>query len=281
MNKDKDMVRQLSRIADALENSQKAYRVNMDADSFIWRAHEGQRGLYALPSFSPAPLEFLRCVERQKQELMQNLQQFVCGLPANHMLLWGAKGTGKSSLVKAAAHELREHRLKIVEVSDLQDLPEIIVALSGQDASFLLYCDDLQFTEHSEDARAAKVALEGSLLQLPENLLLCATSNRRHLMPEWETDNDSRELHPREAVDEKISLAERFGLCLSFHPFTQEQYLEIVSACLDKHDMPMNDAARQEALRWALRRGSRSGRVAEQFSRAWAGQAQLTEEEPS
>lgn len=226
----------------------------------------------------------LQCIDRQKATLDQNVRQFLAGLPCNHVLLWGARGTGKSSLIKALLNEYADQGLRLIEVDkqDLMDLPELTEPLAQRPQRFLLYCDDLSFEADESGYKALKAMLDGSISAAPDNVLLCATSNRRHLLPEYQRDNqDARlvdgELHHGEAVEEKISLSERFGLWLAFHPFSQDDYLVIVQYWLAQLGWRtgLDEAARQEALRWALQRGSRSGRVAWQFARDWVGRNRL------
>lgn len=226
-------------------------------------------------------LDQLRGIERQKSALVQNTAQFVAGRPANHALLTGSRGTGKSSLVKAMLSEFGSRGLRIVEVHphDLTDLPDVVAPLRGRDEHFILYVDD--FSVASGDARltALKTALDGGIEEAPDNVLIYATSNRRHLMPELSRENqefrwDGEELHPGETTEEKISLSERFGLWLSFLPFTQDQYLDAVRLHLKALGCETwNDETETLALRWALGRASRSGRVARQFARDWVGRA--------
>ncbi|MDQ5910039.1 MAG: uncharacterized protein QG599_2134 [Pseudomonadota bacterium] len=222
----------------------------------------------------------LCCIDRQKAALDLNVRQFLAGRPFNHVLLWGARGAGKSSLIKAVLNEYADQGLRLIEVDkqDLLDLPDIVEPLFDRPERFLLYCDDLSFEAHDPSYKALKAMLDGSISIAPDNVLLCATSNRRHLLPEYQRENeDARliegELHHGEAVEEKISLSERFGLWLSFHPFSQEDYLAIVAHWLEQLAWPagLDEATRQAALQWALQRGSRSGRVAWQFARDWVG----------
>ena len=226
----------------------------------------------------------LRQIERQKTALDLNVRQFLAGRPCNNVLLWGARGTGKSSLIKALLNEYADRGLRLIEVDkrDLIDLPDIVAPLYDRPERFLLYCDDLSFEANDPSYKALKAILDGSISAAPDNVLLCATSNRRHLLPESMRDNqDARliegELHHSEAVEEKISLSERFGLWLSFHPFGQDDYLAIVAYWLAQLGDParLDDEAREAALRWALQRGSRSGRVAWQFARDWVGRRGL------
>ena len=256
-----------------------------DVIAWRWRRTGRGHGGFA-PVRHPAAvaLEDLRGIDAQKAALARNTLQFVRGLPCNNALLWGARGTGKSSLVKAllAAHADEQLRLIEVDATDLVDLPDIVAPLEDRRERFIVFADDLAFDADDAGYRALKAILEGSVAGAPENVVVYATSNRRHLMPEFMEDNrDARavdgEIHPGEAVEEKISLSERFGLWLSFHPFDQDAYLGIVAAWLERIDpsLPFDDDARQAALQWALLRGARSGRVARQFALDWAGRARL------
>ncbi len=223
--------------------------------------------------------ETLLNIERQKEALRQNTRQFVEGRPANHALLTGARGTGKSSLVKAMLTEFAPQGLRLVEVAphDLIDLPEIVAPLRDRKERFVLYVDDFSVAASDPALTALKTALDGGIEDPPENVLVYATSNRRHLMPEFKRDNNEYhwhddELHPGESTEEKISLSERFGLWLSFLPFTQTQYLDAVRLHLQALGHTQWDEDTEKlALRWALNRASRSGRVARQFARDWAG----------
>lgn len=251
--------------------------------AFRWR-HLGQRGhLQAVRHPHRLRLADLRRIDRQKAALDRNVRQFLAGQPCNNALLWGARGTGKSSLVKALLNEYADRGLRLIEVDkhDLLDLADIVEPLYDRPERFLLYCDDLSFEANDPSYKALKAMLDGSISAAPDNVLLCATSNRRHLLPEYLRENqDARivegELHHSEAVEEKISLSERFGLWLSFHPFSQDDYLDIVGHWLVQlGGERLDEAAREEALRWALQRGSRSGRVAWQFARDWVGRRGL------
>lgn len=256
------------------------------AIAFRWRGADARPPLRAIARPHRLTLADLLGVDLQKRELDRNTRQFLKGLPANNALLWGAKGTGKSSLVKALLTEHAERGLRVVEVDrqHLVELPDILDLLHDRPEKFILYCDDLSFEADDAGYKALKAILEGSLSAPPPNVLIYATSNRRHLLPEYPEDNQQArwvegELHQGEAVEEKISLSERFGLWLSFRAFTQDQYLEIVRHWLDRLDSaPLDwDAARAEALRYALLRGSRSGRVAWQFAKDWRGRLGLAE----
>jgi uncharacterized protein len=217
----------------------------------------------------------------QKQQIEQNTKQFVQGMPANNVLLTGARGTGKSSLIKACLNQYAPQGLRLIEVDkdDLADLPDIVDLVAGRPERFIIFCDDLSFEEGESGYKALKVALDGSISAQSDNVLIYATSNRRHLMPERMSDNstyshdEDGDLHPGETVEEKISLSERFGLWVSFYPFKQDDYLGIVAHWLGHFGCSPQqiDEARGDALRWALQRGSRSGRVAWQFARDHAG----------
>ena len=194
------------------------------------------------------------------------------------MLLTGARGTGKSSIIKGLLSKYAKQGLRLIEVekNNLVDLPQIVDQVAGREERFLLFCDDLSFHDAEDGYIALKVALDGSISTTSENMLIYATSNRRHLMPEYmaenlETKYIGDEIHPGETVEEKISLSERFGLWVTFYPFDQDEYLEIVAHWLKSFDSSLNEKAKEEALQWALQRGSRSGRVAYQFARDWAG----------
>ena len=224
----------------------------------------------------------LKEIDAQKERLQRNTQQFVAGRGANNVLLTGARGTGKSSLVKAVLNEYAAEGLRLIEVdkTDLIDLPDLIDLVAGRPEKFIVFCDDLSFDEGEPGYKALKSVLDGSVAAASDNLLIYATSNRRHLLPEYMKENlsyqhtEDGEVHPGEGVEEKISLSERFGLWISFYPFTQAEYLAIVAQWL-RHFGVSEDAiaaARQDSLVWALERGSRSGRVAQQFARDYAGQ---------
>lgn len=254
------------------------------SNAFRWRKHAGvgARGyLQAVKLASTIALNDLQNIAPQKSLIEQNTKQFVDGLPANNVLLTGARGTGKSSLIKACLNQYAAQGLRLIEVDkdDLVDLPDIVDLVSGRPERFIIFCDDLSFGEGESGYKALKVALDGSVSAQSDNVLVYATSNRRHLLPEHMSDNasythgDDGDLHPGETVEEKISLSERFGLWVSFYPFKQDDYLDIVAHWL-KHfgcDATAIDAAKDDALRWALQRGSRSGRVAWQFAKDHAG----------
>ena len=242
----------------------------------------GARGaLEPVRHVAPIALANLKEVDAQKERLRANTAQFVAGRPANNVLLTGARGTGKSSLIKACLHEFAPQGLRLIEVdkSDLVDLPDIVALIDGRAERFIVFCDDLSFDEGEAGYKALKSMLDGTVSATTDNVLVYATSNRRHLLPEQMKDNlaatydENGELHPGEAIEEKISLSERFGLWISFYPFSQPEYLAIAGQWL-RHfglDDAVVESLRAEALVWALERGSRSGRVAYQFARDRAG----------
>ena len=227
-------------------------------------------------------------IDRQRDLLSANTRQFVDGLPANHVLLWGARGTGKSSLIRALLAEYAAEGLRLIEIErdHLADLPRVVEQLTGLRQAFVLFCDDLSFEAGEGDYRVLKSVLDGSLERAPENVLLYATSNRRHLVPERQSDNENwqmvdGELHPNEAVEDKIALSDRFGLWLSFYPFTQQHYLSVVRHWIDSLARQANlawewnEALEKDAIRWATGRGNRNGRCAYQYARQWVGKRLL------
>lgn len=249
--------------------------------AIAWRWRRGPHGGELKPVFRPHAirLDDLDCVDEQKAKVLANTRQFVAGKPANNVLLTGARGSGKSSLVKAVLNEFAGAGLRLIEVdkADLVDLPEIVERVQGRPERFLLFCDDLSFEAGETAYKALKSVLDGSVAAAPENVLVYATSNRRHLMPEYFSENlESHrvgdEIHPGEATEEKISLSERFGLWVSFYPFDQDDYLAIVAHWMRTFGASEAQVAahEREALNWALGRGSRSGRVAWQYAKDWA-----------
>jgi predicted AAA+ superfamily ATPase len=249
--------------------------------AFRYRKRGSAGVLEPVKHVSRITLADLQEVDAQKERLQRNTAQFVAGHGANNVLLTGARGTGKSSLVKAMLHEYAPQGLRLIEVdkADLVDLPDLIDLVAERPEKFIVFCDDLSFDEGEPGYKALKSVLDGSVAAASDNLLIYATSNRRHLLPEYMKENlsyqhtEDGEVHPGEVVEEKISLSERFGLWISFYPFTQGEYLAIVAQWLRSFGVAEDaiTAARQESLVWALERGSRSGRVAQQFARDYAG----------
>ncbi|SDK73735.1 ATP-binding protein [Pseudomonas indica] len=246
---------------------------------------EGQGG-YLLPLTVDLDLNLsdLIGVDKQREQLARNTRQFIDGLPANHALLWGARGTGKSSLVRALLAEHAGVGLRLIEIErdHLADLPRVVEHLAGLPQRFVLFCDDLSFESGEGDYRVLKSVLDGSLERAPANVLLYATSNRRHLVPEKQSDNEhwqmvDGELHPNEAVEDKIALSDRFGLWLSFYPFSQEHFLDVVrhwiGVLAEQSGLKWgwSEELEKAAIRWALGRGNRNGRCAYQFARDWVG----------
>jgi uncharacterized protein len=277
-----DLVRRAARVLEQLEHWLPAPppAVNWSAPAYRWRKANGRGYLHSVLRPHGIRPQDLIGVDRQRALIEQNTRQFVGGRQANNVLLTGARGTGKSSLVKAMLVEFGHRGLRLIEVdkSDLVDLPEIIDCVAARRERYIVFCDDLSFDADEHGYKALKVALDGSIEAPSENLLIYATSNRRHLMPEYmqenlETRHLGEEIHPGEATEEKVSLSERFGLWVSFYPFDQDEYLEIASHWLGEFGCKPREigAARQQAIQWALQRGSRSGRVAWQFARDWAG----------
>jgi uncharacterized protein len=249
--------------------------------AFRYRKRGGSGMIEPVRHVAGIRLDALVEVEPQKERLVRNTEQFVAGFGANNVLLTGARGTGKSSLIKAVLNEFAPRGLRLIEVdkTDLVDLPDIVDLVADRPERFVVFCDDLSFDEGEPGYKALKSILDGSVSQASDNVLIYATSNRRHLLPEYMKENlsykhlENGEVHPGEVVEEKISLSERFGLWVSFYPFSQDEYLAIVAQWLRGFDVSEDAiaAARQESLVWALERGSRSGRVAFQFAKDYAG----------
>ena len=275
----KDFDAILARAEKLLERFERLLPGELETDwegiAYRWVA---KRGLVRVTHPHAIQLENLKGIEMQKRLVEGNTLQFVKGHPANNVLLTGARGTGKSSLVKALLNRYSSEGLRLIEVEkkDLVDLADIVEKIAERPEKFILFCDDLSFDQEEGGYKELKVVLDGSVSTAPDNVLVYATSNRRHLMPEFmgenlETKYLGDEIHPGETVEEKISLSERFGLWVSFHPFDQEEYLKIVGHWLDHFQVKARRGAREAALQWALNRGSRSGRIAWQFARDWAG----------
>jgi len=265
--------------------------VDWTAPAYRWRKRQCLGAtlgrLEAIHRIARIAPEDLQHIDAQKGAILRNTEQFVRGAPANNVLLTGARGTGKSSLIRACLVAYLDQGLRLIEVDkrDLVDLPELVEQIAGRSERFILFCDDLSFEEGEASYKALKAALDGSVAAPGDNVLIYATSNRRHLMPEYMRENlathyeDDGEIHPGETVEEKISLSERFGLWLSFYPFRQDDYLDIARHWLLRlgidASVPQHASWREEALQFALQRGSRSGRVALQFARDFSGRATL------
>jgi len=280
MGKTSKLIKRMHGLLDRIEQVLPVQTPEIDwsFQAFQWR----DGGLYGVAEPHRCELHDLLCMDRQKSEVMRNLRQFVARRPANHVLLWGARGTGKSTLIKAAFTALENTGLRLIEIgaADLSELPKLAELIRDREERFLLYCDDLSFDADNTSYRALKAMLEGTITAPPENLLICVTSNRRHLLPEFQSENREtryvgEEVHPGETVEEKISLSERFGLWLSFYPFSQEDYLAICRHWLQY--LSGKELAESqylhEAVQWAQQRGSRSGRVARQFAIDYLGRA--------
>jgi uncharacterized protein len=284
-----ELVRRLEDLLERVEGLLPAAPPPVEWDgpvAFRWRRHYRRGYLQPVDRPHRLGLDDLHNISRQKSELVRNTQQFLRGLPANNALLWGSRGTGKSSLIKALLTEYAGAGLRLVEVDkqDLMDLPDIVQSIDGRRERFILYCDDLSFEADDPSYKALKAILDGSVSAPPANALIYATSNRRHLLPEYMRENLEAhvvdgEIHHADAVEEKISLSERFGLWLSFYPFSQDDFLAICFHWLRRFGLHPDDddTVRRAALQWALAHGSRSGRSACQFARDWAGRRALEE----
>ncbi|TGN38844.1 ATP-binding protein [Marinobacter confluentis] len=240
----------------------------------VWRRH--RFGLRAIRRLDPVQWDSLKGIDRQRDALARNTERFLAGQPSNNALLWGSRGTGKSSLIKALLNRYKDQGLRMIEVDkdDLVTLPEIVDDLCDLPFRFVIFCDDLSFDVGESGYKALKSILEGSLELPPENVRVYATSNRRHLMPEFMSDNlqsqvKDGELHPAEAIEEQVSLADRFGLQLSFYPFPQDTYLQTVDSLFP--DVRDRAKLHEEAVRFATAKGVRNGRTAQQFYRQFAG----------
>jgi len=253
-----------------------------------WRKHSFAGYLEAITDIDPVTLDDLFGIDRQKQILNENTCQFVQGFPSNNVLLWGTRGTGKSTLVRALLNAYAEQGLRVIQVDkdDLVNLADVFAAIKREAYRFIILCDDLSFEPGESSYKVLKSALDGSVYAAPENVRFYVTSNRRHLLPEYETDNlgfkmVNNELHAGEGVEEKTSLSDRFGLWVPFHLFTQDQYLELVGQLVEKHaaehqlDVSLDDALFAAALKWSHDKSKRCGRTALQFSRYWVGQQLL------
>ena len=272
----------LTRIAAALERLTPAGTPHADfttADAFVWQA--AGRRLSPVPKVNRVEMSLLRGIDRVRDQLAENTGRFARGLPANNALLWGARGMGKSSLVKAVHAEINQTRaadsrpLKLIEIhrEDIETLPDLMSLLRADPHRFIVFCDDLSFDEDDTSYKSLKAVLEGGIEGRPDNVIFYATSNRRHLLPRDMMENErSTAINPGEAIEEKVSLSDRFGLWLGFHKCSQDEYLDMVFGYVDHLGLEADrDAVRAEALEWATTRGARSGRTAWQFIQDLAG----------
>jgi uncharacterized protein len=253
-----------------------------------WRRHSFSGYLEAVDGIEPIALEDLLGIEKQKQEVEENIRQFLAGYPANNTLLWGTRGTGKSSLIRAVLNHYAADGLRIVQVdkNDLIHLPDIVDCIKLLPYRFIIFSDDVSFEVGESSYKMLKSALDGAVYAPPDNILICVTSNRRHLLPEYETDNRgamlvNNEMHYGEAIEEKISLSGRFGLWIGFHPFTQDQYVTVTHQWVNKlfvkqgSNLRWGEEARAAAIQWAYDKGDNSGRIAYQFACRWVGKQML------
>jgi predicted AAA+ superfamily ATPase len=278
INRAESLLERLSAYLPAIQQE-----VDWNALAWRWQTIHGRGFLQAVPHPHQIKLEAICNVDAQKSEVVRNTAQFVNGFPANNVLLTGARGTGKSTLIKALLSEYAKNGLRIVEVdkADLVALPEIVSLLRARPERFIIFCDDLSFEATDPGYKALKVVLDGSIAITSDNVVVYATSNRRHLMPEYMAENLAtqyvgEEIRPGETSEEKVSLSERFGLWLSFYAFDQDEYLTVAAYWLAQYGISeMNDEVRRAALTFSLTRGARSGRVAYQFARDYAGRQAL------
>lgn len=288
MNQLENLITRAEGLISKLENllPANAPPVDWQATAWRWVKTNGKSQLLAVANPHLIALNNIHFVEKQKAEIVRNTRQFLAGFPANNVLLTGARGTGKSSLIKALLTEFAEQNLRLIEVEkhDLVQLPEIVALIKNRaenaNLKFIIFCDDLTFEANDESYKALKVVLDGSISAVSDNILVYATSNRKNLMPEFMADNlatkhSDGEIRPSDTIEEKTALAERFGLWLSFYAFDQDEYLAICKSWLATFDIAWDDAASRAALSFTHTRGARSGRVAHQFARDYAGKIQL------
>ncbi|HEX4894538.1 MAG TPA: ATP-binding protein [Hyphomicrobiaceae bacterium] len=286
MSADPKLVERLERLAAALERMAPPVAPAIDfeaAEAFVWQA--SPEAFLPVPRVNRQPLKLLKGIERASDQLLDNTRRFANGLPANNALLWGSRGMGKSSLVKAAHAEVRaglaakraKHDLKLVEIhrEDIGSMPRCLSHMRTSRHRFIVFCDDLSFDRDDTSYKSLKAVLEGGIEGRPDNVIFYATSNRRHLMPRDMMDNErATAINPGEAIEEKVSLSDRFGLWLGFHNGTQDQYLDMVRGYAAHHKLPIKDADLvREALEWSVTRGGRSGRVAWQYIQDLAGRS--------
>ncbi len=284
---DPELVAQLKRVLDAVEQVLPKPLPRMDwseVHAANWRRRFGSGYLEPVPEIESMHLDDLLGIDEQKRVIEQNTRQFLAGYPANNVLLWGTRGTGKSSLVRALLHRYAGEGLRVIQVDkdDLIYLPEMVDQIKREPYRFILFSDDVSFETGESSYKMLKSALDGSVYAPPDNVLIYVTSNRRHLLPEYESDNRgamlvNNEIHHGEAVEEKISLSGRFGLWVGFHPFTQDQFLEVARQWVERMASerglvdPWDDDARQAAILWCRQKGDNSGRIALQFANQWVG----------
>ncbi len=292
MSLDPDLTAQLKRVLSSLETllPEPARRIDWaTCHAANWHRSQFTGTMEPVPQIEAMHLDDLLGIDRQKQALVENTRQFLAGLPSNNALLWGTRGTGKSSVVRALLHAYADQGLRIVQVDkdDLVSLPDIGDAVRDQPYKFIVFSDDLSFESTDPSYKVLKSALDGAVYAMPENVLIYVTSNRRHLVAEYESDNRGAmmvegEIHHGESVEEKMSLSGRFGLWVAFHPFTQDLYVDVVREWVQKlaeklgTRLDWTDAARPEAILWSQKKGDRSGRIAYQFACDWVGRAVLT-----
>lgn len=285
---DEELTAQLRRVLTSMEMllPKPAARIDWSVcHAANWRRHSFSGSLEPVPEIENIHLDDLLGIDKQKRTVEENTRQFLAGLPANNILLWGTRGTGKSSLVRALLHNYAPKGLRVIQVDkdDLVHLPDIVDTIKKEPYKYVIFSDDASFEVGESSYKMLKSALDGSVYAPPENVLIYVTSNRRHLLPEYESDNRgamlvNNEIHHGEAVEEKISLSGRFGLWVAFHPFTQEQYVEVVRQWVAKlcaknnADLEWDKDARDEAVLWSQKKGDRSGRIAYQFASHWVGQ---------
>lgn len=283
----KNLFKRAESLIDKLEGllPTKAKSVDWNVTAWRWVKQSQVGSLQAVHHPHTMAIDHLQFIEHQKNEVDRNTRQFIQGLPANHVLLTGARGTGKSSLIKALLYTYASKGLRLIEVEkqDLVDLPQIVQLIATRQERFIIFCDDLTFEANDPSYKALKVILDGSIEHASSNVLVYATSNRKNLMPEFMADNQPNqngdgEIRPSDTVEEKTALAERFGLWLSFYSFDQEEYLAIAAHWLSTFNIDFNPQARQAALNFSYTRGARSGRVAYQFAKDYAGKHQLKSE---
>lgn len=291
---DQELQQQLKRVLTAVERLLPKVVASIDwknANAAVWRRHAMSGHLEPVHEGAVMDLDDLLGIDSQKEILVENTRQFMAGFPANHVLLWGTRGTGKSSLVKAILNSYASVGLRLVQVdkNDLINLPDIVDEIRGEPYRFIIFADDVSFETGESSYKMLKSTLDGSVYAPPENVLIYVTSNRRHLLPEYENDNRgamlvNNEIHHGESVEEKISLSGRFGLWVGFHPFTQDQYVDVArqwtARVAQQHGFALEwtNAITKEAVDWSHVKGDRSGRIAWQFANQWVGRAMLKAE---